>query len=172
MSERGQLVLVAAVLVAIAIALLVLAALQLGYHGDVHATADDDDPTAATLRVLERSVPAASRGIPRDYSWSRRSAAVSAVRGTLTPTLDRLRTAGIREGVIRNVSYNETAATAWQRSNCPSGPNRAFGPCRTNRGVAVQERAGRTHVLAVGFDVTVTTQRGRTAVTVVVPVAS
>lgn len=171
MSRRGQLVLVAAILIAVAIAPLVLAALQLGYHEDVRATADHGSPTAATLRVLDRSVPAASAGVPGEYSWSRRRAAVTEVRSELAVSLDRLRTGGVRDGVVRTVQYNSTVATGWRRTNCPGGPDRAFGPCRVDRGVVVQERTGRTHVLAVGFDVRVTTQRGETAVTVVVPVS-
>lgn len=171
MRRRGQLVLVAAVLVAVAITPLVLAALQLGYHEDVRATAAQDPPTAATLRVLDRAVPAASADVPREYGWSRRRAAVTDVRADLGRTLDRLRTDGVRDGVVRDVRYNTTVATAWRGTNCPSGPSRAFGPCRVDRGVVVQERTGRTHVLAVGFDVVVTTQRGETAVTVVVPVS-
>nr|WP_284007491.1 hypothetical protein [Halomicroarcula sp. YJ-61-S] len=116
MRQRGQLVLVAAILVAVAVAPLVLAALQLGYHEDVRATADHDEPTAATLRVLDRAVPVASANVPGEYGWARRRGAVSAVRGDLAPTLDRLRTGRVRDGTVRNVSYNTTAAAAWQRA--------------------------------------------------------
>lgn len=167
MTRRGQLVLVAAVLAAVAVATLVVASLQLGYHGDVRASADYDDPTAETVRVLERAVPEASADVPRDYPWARQGAAVDSVRATLQPTLDRLRAGSVTTGIVRNVSYNTTAVAD---RRCPSGPDRAFGACQHDRGVLVQERVGRTHVLAVGFDVTVTTRRGETSVTVVVPV--
>nr|WP_254279967.1 hypothetical protein [Halomicroarcula marina] len=52
-------------------------------------------------------------------------------------------------------------------ANCPSGPDRQFGDCAADRGVVVQERLGRTHVLGVAVDVTTTTERGETAVTAV-----
>ena len=65
---------------------------------------------------------------------------------------------------------NASAATDWAATNCPGGSGRRFGPCEADRGVVVQERAGRTHVLAVAVDVTVTTERGTYAVTLVVPV--
>ena len=67
------------------------------------------------------------------------------------------------------VTYNASAASDWAATNCPGGPGRQFGPCEVDRGVVVQERAGRTHVLAVALDVTVTTERGTYAVTLVVP---
>ena len=55
-----------------------------------------------------------------------------------------------------------------QAANCPGGPNRDFGPCEATDGVVVQERAGETVVLAVAFDVRVTTERGWSRSTLVV----
>ena len=167
MTGRGQLVLVAAVLVAVALAPVVLAALQLGYHDDVRAAGAVDDPTADTVRVLDRAVSRESESVPRRYSWTARSAAVTALRDDLGPVRSRLRTAEMERGTVTEIAYNATAAQAWQSTNCPSGPGREFGPCLTDRGVVVQERVDRTHVLAVGFDVTTTTERGETGVTVV-----
>lgn len=167
MRRRGQLVLVAAVLVAVALAPVVLAYLQLGYHDDVRATGAYDDPTAETVRVLDRAVTNVSGGIPGTYTWSERTAAVTAVRTELAPTVSRLRTAEVERGTVTNISYNATAASAWRSSNCPSGPDRQFGDCVADRGVVVQERVDRTHVLAVAVDVTTTTENGETTVTVV-----
>lgn len=165
--QRGQLVLVAAVLVAVALAPVVLAALQLGYHDDVRAAGAVDEPTGDTVRVLDRAVTRESESVPRTYAWADREAAVTAFRDELEPVRSGLRTAEIESGTVTEITYNATAATAWQAANCPSGPGREFGPCRTDRGVVVQERVDRTHVLAVGFDVTTTTERGETSVTVV-----
>jgi len=169
-SERGQLVLVAAVLVAVALAPVVLAYLQLGYHDDVAATAAYDDPTAETVRVLDRAVTNGSDGVPQAYAWGGRTAAVTAVRGGLAPVRERLRTAEVARGTVTEIAYNASAADAWRASNCPSGPDRQFGDCATDRGVVVQERVDRTHVLGVAFDVTTTTERGETSVTVVLEV--
>jgi len=166
-TERGQLVLVAAVLVAVALAPVVLASLQLGYHGDVRATAAYDDPTADTVRVLDRTVTRESADVPRRYAWADRDAAVTDLRGDLAPVRSRLGSAEIERGTVTEITYNTTAARAWQRGNCPDGPDREFGDCVTDRAVVVQERVDRTHVLAVGFDVTTTSQRGETRVTVV-----
>ncbi|WP_135301962.1 DUF7261 family protein [Haloarcula amylovorans] len=168
MSERGQLVLVAATLVAMALAPIVLAYLQLGYHDDVRATADYDDPTAETVRVVERATATASSGVPGDYPWPDRNAAVTSVRDDLRPPLDHLQVARVSEGTVTSITYNASAATAWRDANCPDGPDRQFGPCAADRGVVVQERTGRTHVLGVAFDVTTTTDRSETTVTVVV----
>ena len=167
MNERGQLVLVASVLVAVALAPVVLAYLQLGYHDDVRATAEYDDPTADTVRVLDRAVTRESESVPRNYAWADRRAAVTADRNELAPVRSRLQTARVERGTVTDLSYNTTAAGAWASANCPRGPGRAFGDCTADRGVVVQERVDRTHVLAVGVDVTTTTERGETRVTVV-----
>lgn len=167
MRRRGQLVLVAAVVVAVALAPIVLAYLQLGYHDDVAATADYDDPTAETVRVLDRTVTSVSGSVPREYDWRSRSAAVTDVRADLTATRARLETDDVARGTVTDISYNATAAAAWRASNCPDGPDRQFGDCVADRGVVVQDRVDRTHVLAVAFDVTTTTERGETEVTVV-----
>jgi len=166
-SERGQLVLVAAVLVAVALAPVVLAYLQLGYHDDVRAAGAVDDPTGDTVRVLDRAVTRESESVPQRYPWTDRRAAVTALRGELEPVRSRLYSAEVEGGTVTEIRYNATAARAWQSANCPSGPGREFGACTTDRGVVVQERVDRTHVLAVGFDVTTTSERGQTSVTVV-----
>lgn len=166
--ERAQVVLAAAVVIALALAPVVLAYLQLGYHGDVAASAEYDDYEANGKRFLERAVHEASEGIPRTYPWSARRAAVGVVRDRLDPRLETLAGSQVQEGTGYLVDYNGTAADRWATEACPGGRGRAFGPCEARRGVVVQERAGETHVLAVAFDVTVTTERGRTDLTLVV----
>ncbi len=166
--RRGQLVLVAAALVAVALAPVVLSYLQLGYHGDVRATADYDDPTTDARRVLDRAVATAQSGVAGEYSWSRRADAVARVRSELEPRLDRLRTSRVVSGTVHAVTYNGTVAEAWRTVHCPGGPDRQFGACVVDRGVVVQARTGRTHVVGVGFDLTTTTPRGETNVTVFV----
>jgi hypothetical protein len=167
MNQRSQLVLVAAVLVAVALAPVVLAYLQLGYHDDVRAASAVDDPMADSVRVLDRAVTRESESIPRRYAWTNRTAAVTAFRGSLEPVRSRLGTAEMERGTITEITYNATAARAWQSANCPSGPGREFGACHTNRSVVIQERVDRTHILAVGVDVTTTIERGETTLTVV-----
>lgn len=166
--QRAQLVLAAAALVAVALAPVVVAYLQLGYHADVRATADYDDPTTDALRVVDRAVATASAGVPGEYAWPRRGAAVTAVRERLGPQFDRFRTGSVESGTVHVVAYNGTAASQWMGEDCPGGPDRRFGRCVVDRGVVVQNRTGRTHVLGVGLDVTTTTPRGETTVTVVV----
>jgi len=166
---RAQLVLAAAAVVAVALAPVVLAYLQLGYHGDVAASTEYDDPAADAERFLERAVHEASTGIPGEYRWSQRAHAVQAVRDRLAPRLATLAGSQVAEGTAYELDYNRTAASEWRADDCPGGRGRAFGPCETRRGVVVQERDGETHVLAVAFDVTVTTERGRTRLTLLVP---
>jgi len=165
--DRGQLVLLAAALIAVALAPLVLASLQLGYHDDVRATGEYDDPTADTVRVLDQSVTEVSGDVPGEFAWAQRDGAITAVREELRPTIERLRTAEIDRGTITEIRYNASAASEWRSRNCPGGPDRQFGDCVADRGVVVQERTDRTHVLAVAVDVTTTTERGETELTVV-----
>ncbi|MFB6192326.1 MAG: hypothetical protein ABEI11_03280 [Haloarculaceae archaeon] len=166
-SERAQLVLAAAAVVAVALAPVVLAYLQLGYHADVTAAGDYEDPSADAVRVLERATHEAAlnaTGPP----WNRRSAVVGDVRAALAPRLRTLEGSRAVSGTGVLVGYNDTAARAWADANCPGGPARQFGACVADRGVVVQNRTGETVVLAVAYDVRVVTRRGRTALTVVV----
>lgn len=165
---RGQLVLVAAGVIAVALVPVVLAYLQLGYAADVEAAEGYTDPGWNAKRLLERAVHDAAAGVPGEYRWGRRQAAVRAVRERLSGPLEALRTARLADGTAYLVRYNESAASAWVAANCPSGTARRFGPCEAHDGVAVQERAGETHVLAVAVDVTVVTERGSTELTFVV----
>ena len=169
-ADRGQLVLVAAAVVAIALAPVVLAYLQLGYHPDVEASADYDAPAAGTERFLERAVHEAGANATGDYNWSVRSTAIDTVRHDLDPRFDHLQTSRFERGTAYRVGYNSSAADAWAAANCPGSPDRQFGSCEADRGVVVQERANETVVLAVVLDLRVTTERSRTDVTLVVQV--
>lgn len=168
MNRRGQLVLVASVLVALAIVSLVFAFMQLGYNADVRAGGAYDDPSEDALSVLPRVVHEASADVPAQFRWSRRSDAVRAVEARLDSSLVTIETARIREGIYRNLTYNSTLATRWAATHCPSGPNRQFGACVAIGGVVVQNRLGATHVLAVAFDLRTTTERGWTELSTVV----
>ncbi|PSP82317.1 hypothetical protein BRC83_09855 [Halobacteriales archaeon QS_1_68_17] len=168
LSRRGQVVLAAAAAIAVALSPLVLAYLQLGYHDDIDAAGEFDAPAANAERFLSRAVHAAATDVPETHTWRNRSDAVAAVRSRLAPRLDTLAAARVEAGIAYNITYNRTAATRRAAEQCPRGPARQFGRCEAARGVVVQNRANRTHVLAVALDVTVTTERGRTGMTVVV----
>jgi len=162
---RGQLVLVAAVVVAVALAPVVLAYLQLGAHPD--AGVDDADHGADARRFLERATHeagAAATGV----DWASNERAVERVRRDLAPRLETLNASRVEAGVAYAVTYDAAAASAWADAQCPRGEGRRFGPCRAVDGVVVQERAGETTVLAVAYDVTVTTERSERALTFVV----
>ncbi|GKZ15586.1 hypothetical protein [Haladaptatus sp. T7] len=162
MKNRAQLVLTAAAVVAVALAPAVFAYLQLGYSADVAASGDYDAPVGNAQRVLSRGVHGAATGIPSSYRWQRREAAVSAVRTDLESAVNGLRSSRVESGTVYQVEYNRSAAQAWVADHCSKtrGPNRQFGSCTASRGVVVQNRDGETHVLAVAFDLRVTTERG------------
>ncbi len=166
--DRGQLVLVAAAVLALALVPIAFAYLQLGYHADVRASVEYDDPQRNAERLLERSVYEASADVQGEYDWWQRENVVRDVRDGLQPGLETLRSARVESGTAYEVSYNRTAAERWAGDNCPSGPSREFGPCEAIDGVVVQERADETDVLAVVVDVRVTTERGWSQSTVVV----
>jgi hypothetical protein len=160
-------VLAAAAVVAVALAPVVLAYLQLGYGADVAAAGDYGDPTGDVVRVLERATHEASANATGP-PWERRDAVAADVRASLAPRLRTLEGGRAASGTGVLVAYNATAAAAWAGANCPGGPARQFGPCAADDGVVVQARAGETHALAVAYDVRVVTRRGRTALTVVI----
>jgi hypothetical protein len=163
---RGQLVLLAAAAVAVAIVPLAFGYFQLGYAADVRAGGDHTDPGRDATRVLSRAVHESA--LEASGPWANRAGVVDRTRGRLAPRLDSLRTARVGRGTVFEVGYNDSAADRWAGRDCPGGPDRRFGDCEARRGVVVQERAGETHVLAVAFDVRITTERGTRALTLVV----
>lgn len=163
--NRAQLVLVAAVVMTAALVPLALAYLQLGYGASVPV---DDDPVRDATDTLDRALVDAADGIPDSYAWTDREGAVDAVRDRLRPTLSTLNRSRLDDDTALAVTYNASRASAWANANCPGGTGRAFGPCRADRGVVVQERAGETHVLAVAVDVRVSSPAADRRGTVVV----
>ena len=162
--ERGQLVVLAAAALALALAPMALAYLQLGYHAD--AQAEPDRTTLADAeRTLARALVDATDGLSGRFDWGERSTAVRTLGERLDPSLDALRGSGLDSGAAVRVTYNDSRAQVWAADNCPSGPDRAFGPCRADRGVVVQERDGETHVLGVAVDVSITTPDGERSAT-------
>jgi len=155
---RAQLVLVAGAVIAVGLAPIALAYVQLGATPDAGAGTADRTGEDVT-RALDRAVFEATSGVPGNHSWSDRDDAVAVVENRLDPRLETLRTSGLREGVVHGIEYNESAAQAWAAEDCPGGPDRQFGDCEAIGGVVVQDRAGLTHVLGVAVDLRVTTDR-------------
>jgi hypothetical protein len=166
-SGRGQLVLIAAVALAMALVPLVLAYLQLGYHDDIRPSGDVD-PAGQAERTLTHDLHDASAGIEANYSWTDRDAAVATVRDRLRSTIEAVNRSRLAAGQASRVTYNQSRADQWRRTNCPGGPDRQFGACKARAGVVMQNRANRTHVLAVAFDVAISTPDTDTQVTLVV----
>jgi len=166
--KRGQLVLVAAAVIAIGLVPMLFAYLQLGYHPD---TASDPEVSGeGAVAYLDRSVHRAARETAGEYEWGQRAAMADAVRATLDDDVDALETARLEEGVAYEVQYNGTAAEAWVDDNCDRGDGKRFGDCAVDDGVATQERAGEAVLLAVGFDVRAVGPDGETDLTVVIEV--
>lgn len=154
MTRRGQLVLAAAALVAVALIPVVAAYLQLGYVPQTDGAADGR-PGGHADRVLTRAVGSTSPDLASSYTWSEREDAVDAFRGDLASRLDALRTSRLTDGTAYVVEYAPGVARNWTTGSCPGGPDRQFGGCEVVDGVLVQDRDGRTHVVAVAFRVRV-----------------
>jgi hypothetical protein len=170
--NRGQLVVLAAVALALALVPMTLAYLQLGYDGDVEATTVTADSTRDIEGTLQRALVDATAEVPARHDWENRSAAAQSVRNRLQPTIHSATTTSVDSDRAVTVSPNDTRASAWARATCPGGPAREFGACQSNGGLIVQERAGRTHVLALAVDVTVTTDDTERSSTMVLTVPS
>lgn len=167
-NERGQAVLLAAVVLVVALVPVVAAYLQLGYGGQP-STIDDDGQREAR-QLLERAVQEHAGGIESSYRWRQRDAAAERVRDRLEPTTRQLTRSRLDENIVHQTRYNQSRAASWASERCPGGPNRQFGSCEAIRGVVVQERAGRTHVLAVAVDLSVTTPAGDSTLTTLIRV--
>jgi hypothetical protein len=167
--DRGQLVLVAAAVIAIGLAPVLFAYLQLGYHPDTDRQPEISG--AESVAYLDRSVHDAAATTAGEYRWPAREAKAEAVRDELGGDIDTLETAALNEGRAREVRYNDTAASEWADANCESGPGKRFGDCVTDGGVVLQERAGEAVLVAVAFDVTLVGPDGESEMTVVTEVA-
>ena len=166
--NRGQLVLVAAAVIAIALAPILFAYLQLGYHPDV-----DDEPDVVgekATEFLDRSVHDAEAETAGEYEWSEREAMADAVRASLSDDVETLETSRLERGVVYDVSFNTTVAEMWRAEHCESGDGNAFGECLVDDGVVLQERADEAVLLAVGFDIEVVGSDSEAELTVVVEV--
>lgn len=164
MTRRGQMVVLAAALIAVALVPMVAAYLQLSYQPTVDERAAE--PTAAAERALSDALPAATDAAPA-ANWSARANVSLAVERALAPTIRAIERSGPPDAATR-LSLNDTAADRVARTACPSGPNRDFGDCEGSAGVVVQFRGNRTHVVAVAVDVSRVGPAGRTEATLIV----
>ena len=152
--DRGQLVLLAAGVIVIALFPIVLAYFQLGYAGDIESGASVDPPESETVRALERATFDAGQPLQGATDQNR-----SSIRQTFVDRLDNrtdtVETARLETGVVVDIQRNVSAADTYATAGCPGGDGRDFGPCTASDGVVVQERAGDAHVIAVAVDVLV-----------------
>lgn len=153
--DRGQLVLLAAVLLALALVPLTLAYLQLGYHDDIGANSPATT-MSDTERAVEQGVSNAATGVRGEFEWTEREQAVDAFQTEIAPTIESVSQARLDAGQSIEIAYNETRANVFAASNCPSGAGQQFGSCEAIDGVVVQERVGTTHILAVAVDIELT----------------
>jgi len=153
-TRRGQLVLVAAAVAALALVPVAAAYLQFGY---APAVADPDsrhgERVASELDRLVDDAAETAAGRP----WSERETGVREFRAALGPRVDALERSRLGDAVAVRVTENASAAAPVA---CPDGPGRAFGDCERDGGVVVQERANETVVVAVALDVRVTIPDG------------
>ncbi len=162
--RRGQVVLLAALALAVVLVPLVFAYLQLGFHADIDRQSLTAPETDAE-RSLDRAVHNATSGLASEYDWDERDDAIETLQDRLQSPIRELEQSRLPDGVSSAISYNESHAVSDVDDVCKDGPDRQFGPCESSDGVVVQERDGRTHVLAVAFDITVTTPDGSSHLT-------
>jgi hypothetical protein len=165
--DRGQLVLVAAAVLALAIIPLGFAYLQLGSHADVRAQTAEPATGEETVRLLERAVHDAA-GDAAGQPWAGRAGAAARANESLDGHVDDIAAAQVDRGVAAEITQNGSVAAAWVAENCPGGRGREFGPCESRGGLVLQERAGEAQLVAVAFDVTVVSERGQTELAVVI----
>jgi hypothetical protein len=171
--DRGQLVLVAAGVVAVALVALLLAFAaadaQRGTAAEAGpAVGETEVVTGEQVRAgLTRAVRNATRTVPSGRRSSE-SAVRSHVRRSVTNDVERLRGEWAERGAAVAVTRNQSIAAQWATASCPQGPNRRFGPCRASDGLVTQQRAGEWYVVAVAVDARVTGEKRRLTVATVV----
>jgi hypothetical protein len=170
-SDRGQIVLVAAAVVAIAFLSMTLAYAQLGYDADRTGAGTVE---AASVSEIDRSLTGSLRAAARKVrhggdapTWRDHRAVADRVRVSLASDTGRLERAHAAESRSVTIELDDATATQWARKRCPGGLGRDFGPCRAIDGIVVQERAGETAVVAAAFRIRVVSPAESTTVTVV-----
>ena len=163
--KRGQVVVLAAVVVAVALVAMTTAYHGLSYRGDVDATAaiGADDPVRTAERQLQRDVDAVAVGPV--WSWSARAEVVNDSRAALAASTATLQRDGASRRAVYTVREDSALAEAWAEDDCPSGERRVFGPCVADGGIVVQERANETTLVGVAVDLTVRTTERETRAT-------
>jgi hypothetical protein len=167
--DRGQIVLIAAAVVAVALLSMTLAYAQLGYDADRTGVGATAAPVSEVDRGLTRSLRTAAREVRHrdDRSWRDHRSVADGVNESLQPDIDRLERAHAAESRSLSIELQDTAATQWARSRCPEGRGRDFGPCRAVGGIVLQERAGEATVVAAAFRIRIVSPAGSTTVTTV-----
>lgn len=152
-ADRGQLVLVAAAAIALALFPIVLAYLQLGYAGDVAAEPTGPAPGSELDRALERAVHSAAADVDgRGHETP--EAAATTFRHSVGGDVERLETARIEEGTAARISYAPRVADEWvSAGDWRTGVATGFDEPTVHDGIVIQERAGEHVVVAVAFDV-------------------
>ena len=173
-ADRGQIVLVAAAVVAVALLSMTLAYAQLGYDADRTGAGTVEVASVSEVdRSLTGSLRATAREVRRgdDHAWRDRRTVAERVAASLDADADRLERAHAEKSRSLTVALDDAAATQWARERCPDGDGREFGPCRVIDGVVVQERADETAVIAAAFRIRVVSPDESTTVTIVSRVA-
>jgi hypothetical protein len=164
--RRGQVVLVASAVVAVALLTMLLAAFQLGYQPTT------SEVEAADLSRAEEPLSDAVRRGATDaagrFSWGERAAAAAVVRAELLPAIERVESAGVGADVVYRAERNDTVADGIARERCPRGEDRQFGECAAHGAMLFQERAGDAYLLGVVVDVRVVGPERTTTATLVV----
>ncbi|GAB6860351.1 hypothetical protein JCM17092_04400 [Haloplanus litoreus] len=158
----------AAAVVVTALVPMLLAYAQLGYAGDVTVAPDERRTLSDGKRVLERSVAEATRAVSSGTEADQHRLAVDVAADRLDPAVARVETSATDRGVTVAVGRNASAARRWAASDCPRGPDRAFGACHLTDGFVTQTRANTTALVAVAVDVRVRGPGGETRATFVV----
>jgi hypothetical protein len=172
-SDRAQIVLVAAAVVAVAFLSMTLAYAQLGYDADRDGAGAVDVAAVSDVdRSLSASLRAAARDVDGEYRWADRRQAGEAVRDAVEGDIERVQRVHADESRSLSVTFDDSTAAAWAREHCPGGAGREFGRCRSIDGVVVQERAGETTVVAAAVRIRIVSPAERTTVTTVLRVTS
>ncbi|WP_418280431.1 DUF7261 family protein [Halorubrum sp. DTA98] len=151
--DRGQLVLVAAAAIALALFPLVLAYLQLGYAGDVAAEPTGPAPGSEIDLAIEQSVQSAASDVAHGGHASPEAAATT-FRRSIRDDVDRVETARVEEGRAATIEYAPDVANEWVvEGDWRTGVTADFDEPTVHGGVVIQERAGEPTVVAVAFDV-------------------
>ncbi len=152
--ERGQLIVLTVIVIAIGLTTLGIAYLQLGYASETAISDTIESPEADLVTALE--LASAEIRPERPQAWSNRDHVATAVGHRFDQQATRIERIAADRKTVYRITRNTTATIPTAECQTGAGATQ-FGTCETIDGVVVQHRANEVVVIGLVVDIEIMT---------------